>query len=151
MSVDTDTPVSRIHRSDDPPKRPIPHDTSCRTDKPLAAMLATLPGGRRRVAEALVGGTVAPTYTAVAAQLGISLGTVHRHLQRTRLRHPAVHAALVDERRRQLTARHDRAIERAISRSRRWHRRQANRRYFERFGCWPWEPRGNSPLRRQPL
>lgn len=122
------------------PKRLKAHD--------LAALLATVPHGRRRVAEALVGGDAARTYGEVADLLGVHLGTVHTHLCRLRLRHPEAYAALMAERRRQLDVRHQAAVADAEMRSWEWHRRQANRRYRQRFGYRPWEaPR--TP--RQPL
>ncbi len=43
------------------------------------------------------------------------------------------------ERRRQLAERHERAVERAEAHSRRWHRRQANRKFYYEHGRWPWE------------
>src|SRR5438105_15297428 len=78
----------------------------------LTAMLATLPAGRRRVAEALIGNG-GRTYPAVAATLGIHLGTVHQHLRRIRLLHPEVYAALTRARARQLAQRHRQAVARA--------------------------------------
>jgi hypothetical protein len=111
-------------------KRLIPHD--------IGALLAMLPAGQRRVAEALIASGDAPTYPAVAIALGLHVGTVHRHLARIRERHPDVYAALMAERRRQLAVRHERAVLRAEAHSRSWHRRQANRRYYYRFGRWPW-------------
>jgi len=100
-------------------------------------MLASLPEGRRRVAEALIadGGR---TYPAVAALLGVHLGTVHQHLRRIRRLHPKVYAALRQARAGQLAQRHTQAIARAEAHSRRWHRAQANRRFYYRFGRWPW-------------
>ena len=59
----------------------------------LNLLLATLPPGRRRVAMALLADPAGRTYQAVAAQLGVRLGTVHQHLRRIRQRHPEVHAA----------------------------------------------------------
>jgi len=114
-------------------KRPIPHD--------IAARLESLPVGQRRVAETLVGGGAARTYGEVAALLGIHVGSVHVHLRRIRERHPEVYAALMTERARQLGKRHEAAEARAAEHSRRWHRIQANRRYYYRFGCWPWDAR----------
>jgi len=37
--------------------------------------------------------------------------------------------------------RHVLAIQRANEHSAIWHRHQANRRYYYRFGRWPWERR----------
>lgn len=104
-------------------------------------MLRALPDGQRRVALALIGQPAAPTYQQVADALGVHVGTVHRHLGRVRAARPELYARLMAERRQQLAERHDRAVERAERRSRAWHRRQANRRYYQRFGRWPWEPR----------
>lgn len=112
-------------------KRPKPHD--------LPALLAALPPGRRRVAEALVVEEDAPTYPQVAEALGVHLGTVHTHLRRLRLLHPEVWEAVTAERQRQLWERHAGAVARADAHSREWHRKQANRRYYYRFGFWPWE------------
>jgi hypothetical protein len=116
------------------PKRPEPHD--------LPAGLDRLPPGQRRVAVALVETGTAQSYPAVAAALGVHLGTVHRHLGRVRARHPALYAALMAERARQLATRHTAALARAAAHSEQWHRRQANRRYYYRYGRWPWERRG---------
>ena len=112
-------------------KRPKAHD--------LPTSLGTLPPGQRRVAEALVGGAAAPTYDQVAAALGLHVGTVLGYLNRIRERRPEVYAELRELRRRQLADRHRSALRRAAEHSRRWHRRQANRRYYYRFGRWPWE------------
>jgi hypothetical protein len=114
-------------------KKPISHD--------LAGGLAALPAGQRRVAEALVAGDDVPTYPELAERLGLGLGTVQRHLKRIREGRPETYAALMAERRRQLAMRHGQAVERREERSRRWHRKQANRRYREWFGRYPWEPR----------
>lgn len=114
-------------------KRPKSHD--------LAALCGTMPAGRGRVALALVVSETAPTYRRVADALGISLGTVHRHLKRVRDLHPEVYGALMGERQRQLAARHEEAEQRAAAHSECWHRSQANRRYYYRFAHWPWESR----------
>lgn len=113
------------------PKRQKPHD--------LPASFGSLPPGQRRVAEALVGGEVAKTYPAVAEELGIHVGSVYRHLRRLRQRRPETYAELVALRRRQLDERHRGAVKRAAEHSARWHKKQANRRYHDRFGMWPWE------------
>ena len=97
---------------------------------PLARLLRTLPPGRRRVARALLANPDSRTYPAVAAQLGIHLGTVHQHLRRIRLRHPQVYARIMAERARQLAERHERAVQCAEAHSAAWHRKQANRRFF---------------------
>ena len=84
---------------------------------PLARMLRTLPPGRRRVAKALLAHSGSRTYPAVAAQLGIHLGTVHQHLRRIRLRHPQVYVMVMAERARQLAERHEDAVQRAAAHS----------------------------------
>ena len=98
----------------------------------LALLLDTLPPGRRRVAMALITDDCGRTYRAVAAQLALSLGTVHQHLRRIRLRHPGVYAALRKERDRQLAVRHQQALERAQAHSNRWHQ-ITKTRYAFRF------------------
>lgn len=115
------------------PKRPIPHV--------LSAQISMLPEGQRRVAEALVNGPVAKTYAQVAAERGLCVGTVYRYLARIRSRRSGVYAALMAERRRQLADRHREAAARAAEHNRAWHRKRANRRYYYRFGRWPWERR----------
>ena len=100
----------------------------------LAALLATLPAGQRRVAEALVADPVGRSYPAVAAMLGLHVGTVHRHLGRIRRRHPSVYAALMATRAEQLAGRHWRALTRR--RTRRWQRRYL---HWHVYGCEPWE------------
>jgi DNA-directed RNA polymerase specialized sigma24 family protein len=101
--------------------------------KKLARLLATLPPGRRRVAMALVADDRGRTYPQVAAKLGVSLGTVHQHLRRIRLRHREVWAAVIKERARQLRARHRRALARAKAHSKRWHE-ITKRRYLPTAG-----------------
>jgi hypothetical protein len=96
----------------------------------LARLLRTLPPGRRRVAQALLADPGSRTYPAVAARLGIHLGTVHQHLRRIRLRHPPVYVVFMAERARQLAQRHQRAMARATAHSEEWHRKQAKRRFF---------------------
>jgi transposase len=81
---------------------------------------------------ALIAGGCWQTYRAVAAQLALSLGTVHQHLRRIRLRHPQVYAAVMKERARQLAARHQQALARAKAHSDRWHQ-MTRRRYPYRF------------------
>jgi hypothetical protein len=112
-------------------KRPKPYA--------LPASFDALPPGQLRVAEALVGGGVAPTYEQVADALGLHLGTVLGYLNRIRTRRPEVYADLVVLRGHQLGERHVGAVKRAAEHSARWHRKQANRRYHARFGIWPWE------------
>lgn len=105
----------------------------------LLTALGGLPAGRARVALALVVGRDAPTYPEVAARLGIGPGTVHTHLKRLRAGQPDVYAAVMAERARQLARRHRAALARDAAHSRRWHRKQANRRFHARYGYWPWE------------
>src|SRR5438046_10268750 len=100
----------------------------------LRALLASLPPGRRRVAESLVQSEQAPTYGELAELLGLHVGTVHEHLRRLRRRHPEVYAALMAERGRQLAERHERALARVEARSKAWHHEQAERRHFARYG-----------------
>lgn len=114
-------------------KRPNPHD--------LLALLHLLPEGQRRVAAMLVSEDTALSYPEVAARLEIHLGSVHTHLRRIRKGHPELHSALMAVRQQQLARRHAEAVSRAELHSREWHRRQANRRYYYRFGHWPWERR----------
>jgi hypothetical protein len=87
----------------------------------LVRLLAALPPGRRRVAMALIADDGGPTYPAVAAKLGVHLGTVHEHLRRVRQRHPEVYVAVMKERARQLAARHRLAVARAKAHSKYWH------------------------------
>jgi DNA-binding CsgD family transcriptional regulator len=83
-------------------------------------MLTKLPIGQRRVAEALLSKDVGRTYPEVAALLRINLGTVHTHLRRIRLQHPAIYRALMAERARQLAARHRRATAKEKERAKQW-------------------------------
>ena len=103
----------------------------------LTEELATLPPGQGRVATVLMAGD--PTYSEVAAQLAIHLGTVHTHLRRIRERYPVLYAALMARRRWHLQRRHERAEANARAHSRRWLRKQTNRRFFMFHGYWPWE------------
>ncbi len=100
----------------------------------LAALLATLPVGQWRVAEAFVAEPCGRTRGETAAALGVHIGTVHRHLARIHARHPAVYAALMTARRAQLAGRHDRVLTRART-------RRATQRYICQhvYGCEPWE------------
>ena len=100
----------------------------------LAALLAALPAGQRRVAEALVADPFGRSYPEVAAALRLHVGTVHRHLGRVRRRHPAVYAALMATRAQQLDARHERAL--ARRRTKRWQQRYL---HWHVYGCEPWE------------
>jgi AcrR family transcriptional regulator len=115
-------------------KRQILHD-----------MLADVPRRQAAAAVALVGGARARTYREAAARMGVHVGTLYTHLRRLRLRYPEVYAALMDVRGDRLAARHKAALARDWARSRAWHKRQANRRYRARFGCWPWEARRRRP------
>jgi hypothetical protein len=108
------------------------------TAREVSRLLATLPPGRRRVAQALRTAQ-GRTYPAVADLLKIHLGTVHQHLRRIRLLHPHVYAALMSERAGQLVQRHEQALARAQQHSQDWHQSQAARRHFYLFGRWPWE------------
>ena len=108
----------------------------------LRTLLASLPPGRRRVAEGLVQAEQAPTYGELAELLGLHQGTVYQHLRRLRRQHPEVYAALMAERGRQLAERHKRALARVEARSEAWHHEQAERRHFRRFGYYSW----NAPL-----
>src|SRR5689334_2412489 len=91
------------------PKRPKLHD--------IAAALATLPPGQRRVAEALVSQDHAPTYAELAVQLGLHVGTVYQHLKRIRDGRPEVYKFILDRRAAQLAERHRRAVVRARAHS----------------------------------
>ena len=101
--------------------------------------LSPLPPGQRRVAEALLEGKEARTYGGVAERLELSIGTVYEHLRRVRLNHPELYAALMSHRREQLEQRHTAALAKDAAHSKRYFKRRANRRYYERFGYWPWE------------
>ena len=94
---------------------------SCTLKRPesyaLAATFDVLPPGQRRVAEALVGGGVAPTYEQVAEALELHVETVLGYLNRIRTRRPEVYADLVVLRGRQLGARHVGAVKRALAHS----------------------------------
>ncbi len=101
--------------------------------------LSPLPAGQRRVAATLIGGSKARTYAEVAKKLELSLGTVYEQLRRIRLNHPELYAALMELRRKQLEHRHVAALAKDAAHSKQYFRRKANRRYYERFGYWPWE------------
>jgi DNA-directed RNA polymerase specialized sigma24 family protein len=101
--------------------------------RPLFDVLATLPAGQYRVAMALIADGSARTYPAVAAELGIHLGTVHQHLRRIRHQHPGIYAELMKERARQLAERHRRALARAKAHSREWHEKTKHL-YINPFG-----------------
>jgi transposase len=75
----------------------------------------------------------------VAEALGVHIGTVHRNLGRVRERHPALHAAVMAERRRQLAEYHELVLEHRRRRSLAWGRRRYAARYRREHGRWPWE------------
>src|SRR4051812_2735426 len=92
----------------------------CRMTPPPATLAALSPA-QRRVVLALLDADDhdgPPTYRAVAARLGVHLGTVHRQLGRVRARHPAAYALVMQARAAQLAQRHRRALARAAARSR---------------------------------
>jgi len=99
----------------------------------LAGLLATLPPGRRRVAIALIADDSGPTYPAVAAKLGLHLGTVHRHLLRIRRRNPKVYVAVMNARSRQLAERHREARARAEAHSKQWHAMTRGRYLYDLY------------------
>jgi transposase len=101
--------------------------------------LTPLPVGQRRVAEALIDGDKARTYREVAERLALSLGTVYEHLQRVRLNHPELYAALMAYRKGQLEGRHEAALVKDAAHSKWYFRHKANYRFRQRFGRWPWE------------
>ena len=108
----------------------------------LGALLATLPPGQRRVAEALVGGGAAVTYPAVAAVLGVHVATMKKHLTRIRKRRPAVYGVLMGLRRAQLAQRHREALARQAAHSEAWARRKSRFMYWVLHGhpapaWWP--------------
>ncbi len=101
---------------------------------------AELPRGQARVALGLLCLPEDPvTYSEVAAGLHIHLGTVRTHLGRIRLGHPALYAAVMTERRRQLATRHAAVVEVRRRRSLMWGRRRYAARYRAEHGCWPWQ------------
>lgn len=100
-----------------------------------------LPAGQVRVIGALLGLGYAPTYAEVAQLLEVHVGTVHTHLARVRTQHPEFYAAVMAARLRQLAIRHATAVAREAIRSAEWHRRASNRRFYYRFGRWPWQRR----------
>jgi hypothetical protein len=99
-----------------------------------------LPSGQARVAIALIADDPSPTsYTQVAENLGLHLGTVHRHLGRIRSIHPALYAELMTLRRRHLAERHVRVDARRRRRSLLWGRQRYAAKYRAEHGVWPWE------------
>src|SRR3954447_16922273 len=98
--------------------------------------LAALSAAQRRVVLALLEPDERgepPTYRAVAGRLGVHIGTVSRLLKRVRDHHRELYDLVMRERAAQLGVRHRHAVSRAAARSYAWHRKQANRRYRERF------------------
>lgn len=92
-----------------------------------------LPRGQRRVAEALVQGPKAQTYTGVAKQLELSLGTVYEHLRRIRLNHPELYAAMMEVRQGQLERRHTAALAKDAAHTRRYFKRRSEKSLLERL------------------
>ena len=107
---------------------PKPHD--------IAAQAAELPPGQRRVVEAWIGTEPAPTYGAVAAALGLHVGSVYQHLRSVRLRHPALYAGLRQVRAAGLAERHRRAHARARWHTHRWYQARADRRPVPDLSHW---------------
>jgi DNA-binding transcriptional ArsR family regulator len=107
----------------------------------------TAAGPRLTTSAYLTSGQGGRTYCEVAEVLGLGLGSVYVHLRRLRLCEPAVYILVMAERRRQLANRHEEALSRAAAHSNAWHRAQSARRYFYRFGHWPWERRAGQPMR----
>jgi AcrR family transcriptional regulator len=103
------------------------------------AMLAAQPPARRRVVEALLAGDALLTYRRLAEDLGISRGTVNRHLHCLRQSAPELHAAVMRVRSARLHERYAAATARAQARVEAWRRKQAHRRYYWRFSHWPRE------------
>jgi hypothetical protein len=95
--------------------------------------------GQRRVVEALLGLAEGQTYEGTARALGLHVGTVYTHLARLRRAWPELYIEVMAIRASQLGARHHAAMARAAARSADWHRRQAARRHYRRFGVWPHE------------
>lgn len=101
-----------------------------------------LPPGQARTVCALLATLSSdppPTYGEVAESLGVHIGTVHTHLRRVRLHAPELYGAVMAERRRQLAAYHELALERSRRRSLTWGRRRAAARHRREHGRWPWE------------
>ena len=92
-----------------------------------------LPQGQRRVAEALIQGTKAQTYTSVAKQLKLSLGTVCEHLRRIRLNHPELYAAMMEVRKGQLEQRHRAALAKDAEHTRRYFKKRSQKSLLERL------------------
>jgi hypothetical protein len=73
-------------------------------------LLAVLPAAQNPVAKASIAGPEAKTYTTLAVELGLHIGTVHRHLGRIRSRRPEMYSALMVVHRRQLGRHQKRAL-----------------------------------------
>ncbi|MBI3910333.1 MAG: hypothetical protein HY320_05295 [Armatimonadetes bacterium] len=88
----------------------------------------------------LIGGAEARTYAEAAVVMG-PYG-LHTHLRRRRF--PEAYAAVMEVRWAQLAERHREAeaLARVEAHSREWFLRQRNRRFYYRFGYWPWQRRG---------
>ena len=80
-----------------------------------------LPPNQFAVAFALVSLKYGRTYREVAEELGMSIGTVYTHLRRIRHTHPKLYADLMERRKRQLKARHRRALDRAKAHTHDWY------------------------------
>jgi transposase len=105
--------------------------------------LTPLTPGQRRVVLALLNARRStPTYEGVAKKLGVSVGTVYRHLKRVREKHPELYHSIMLERKHHLAQRHKEALKRAEENSRRYFYRRYNRQYKEKYGFYPWERRG---------
>ena len=94
----------------------------------LAGPVAVLPPGQRRVVLAIFQPAVPPTYRAVAAALGLHVGSVYAHLRRVRVAHPGLYAALMARRRAGQEEGHWAAVTRAQARTHRWYTLTAARR-----------------------
>jgi transposase len=86
--------------------------------------------------------SMAYSYRAVSEALGLSLGTVYRHMARIRQNHPPLYRDAMSERRRLRHAKHVAALERRRKRSLLWGRRRYAAKYRSLHGRWPWEAFG---------
>src|SRR5215471_8986731 len=68
----------------------------------IERILSVLPVAQRRVAKALIAGPEAKTYSDVAAELGVHLGTVYQHLRRIRIGNPGAYSVVMVVRGQQL-------------------------------------------------
>jgi hypothetical protein len=103
-------------------------DTSdeIRWQKRLGYLLRALSFGQKRVARSLIS-DASTTYLGVAQELGIHVGSVHRHLHRIRNQHPKIYRGLMTERRRLLATRHEQALKRAAAHNEKWFQFLCNR------------------------